>query len=551
MKNPLLRLAICAVFLAPAGNALVTLASPFPQGGPIVGSLDNIDTSGSPDGIVTLPASVHPTITNVFARYTKIVADNGNPVHFLIHQNVPNAKVTHARRILEQHMADVPGTVFGSDKQALRDSMGNLRATMVLFPTPGSFGGSQVNQFMSTYEAPIQDLLGEEIILPGSSEYVGPNPRRDASYEELVHLMHGYGLIPTMPALQSLVVAASNHAVSSGFYNPPPGLPPADIPFEYLAFTMETWYGMWEHEPNNGEYIFSSRTEMESGDPNIVAILEGFFPPYHSHRAEVVASFSGTFHARVANNLEYSFKSRYLNHVELLGTANTALRGNQEDGTLLGNAGNNRMQGAGGQDHLDGQAGFDTGDYIGPIADYNVYLMDGSLTVEDTQTNRDGLDRLINFEQLQFIDGAVQIDTFVDAANHYCTSTLNSTGDTAMINVIGSPFVGHQDLALIASYLPSGQFGYFLCSQTPGLIVGPGGSHGNLCLSGVIGRFVTQVQVSDSDGIMGIDVDMSALPDPAQTVILPGETWHFACWFRDLDPGPTSNFTGGVSVLFQ
>ncbi len=50
---------------------------------------------------------------------------------------------------------------------------------------------------------------------------------------------------------------------------------------------------------------------------------------------------------------------------------------------------------------------------------------------------------------------------------------------------------------------------------------------------------------------MGIDVDMSALPDPAQTVILPGETWHFACWFRDLDPGPTSNFTGGVSVLFQ
>lgn len=120
-----------------------------------------------------------------------------------------------------------------------------------------------------------------------------------------------------------------------------------------------------------------------------------------------------------------------------------------------------------------------------------------------------------------------------------------------MINVIGSPFVGHQDLALIASNLPSGQFGYFLCSQTPGLIVGPGGSHGNLCLSGVIGRFVTQVQVSDSDGIMGIDVDMSALPDPAQTVILPGETWHFACWFRDLDPGPTSNFTGGVSVLFQ
>jgi hypothetical protein len=546
MKNPFL----C---LAPLIVCFTVTAAALPQGGPIAGSLDNIDTSGSPDGIVPLPGTVHPTITNVFDRYTKITADNGNPIHFLIHANVSNAKVAHARRILEQHMTDVPGSTYGSDKRALRESMGNLRATMMFFPTIDSLenGGPQVDQFLDDYEAPLQDLLGDEIILPGSVRYVGPNPERDASYEELVHLMHGYGLIPTMPALQRQIESAASHAVSAGLYSPPPGLPAADIPFEYLAFTMETWYGMWAHEPNNGEYVFSSRLEMEAGDPNIVSILEGFFPPFHSHRAEVVATFSGTFHAREASNLEYSFKSRYLNHVELLGTANTALRGNREDGTLVGNSGNNRMQGAGGQDHLDGQAGFDTGDYIGPQADYGVYLMDGILTVEDTVPNRDGLDRLVNFEQLQFIDGAVQLDTYVDTASHYCASTANSTGAPAQIHVVGSPLVSHQDLSLTASNLPSSQFGYFLCSQSPGLIVGPGGSQGNLCLGGVIGRFVTQVQMSGSDGTMGIDVNMAAMPDPAQAVIQPGETWHFACWFRDLDPTPTSNFTGGVSVQFQ
>jgi hypothetical protein len=30
--------------------------------------------------------------------------------------------------------------------------------------------------------------------------------------------------------------------------------------------------------------------------------------------------------------------------------------------------------------------------------------------------------------------------------------------------------------------------------------------------------------------------------------VLPGETWHFQAWFKD---GASSNFTDGLSVLFQ
>ncbi len=30
-----------------------------------------------------------------------------------------------------------------------------------------------------------------------------------------------------------------------------------------------------------------------------------------------------------------------------------------------------------------------------------------------------------------------------------------------------------------------------------------------------------------------------------------GESWNFQAWFRDKNPGNTSNFTDGVSVLFQ
>jgi hypothetical protein len=33
--------------------------------------------------------------------------------------------------------------------------------------------------------------------------------------------------------------------------------------------------------------------------------------------------------------------------------------------------------------------------------------------------------------------------------------------------------------------------------------------------------------------------------------ILPGETWNFQAWYRDLNPGTTSNFTDGISITFQ
>ena len=48
-----------------------------------------------------------------------------------------------------------------------------------------------------------------------------------------------------------------------------------------------------------------------------------------------------------------------------------------------------------------------------------------------------------------------------------------------------------------------------------------------------------------------IPVDLNNLPRPNGTVaVQAGETWNFQCWYRDKNPGTTSNFTDGVSVLF-
>ena len=134
----------------------------------------------------------------------------------------------------------------------------------------------------------------------------------------------------------------------------------------------------------------------------------------------------------------------------------------------------------------------------------------------------------------------------------YCgPAERNSSGGPATLAADGSARVADGCLALRAGGLPPSQFGYLLNSPQQGFVHHPPGSQGNLCLGGAIGRH-TQDVTGTGDGEMTIAVDLAALPRPGGRVaVLVGETWSFTCWFRDQNPGPTSNFTDGVSILFR
>jgi VCBS repeat protein len=133
----------------------------------------------------------------------------------------------------------------------------------------------------------------------------------------------------------------------------------------------------------------------------------------------------------------------------------------------------------------------------------------------------------------------------------YCGPAVpNSSGASAQMSVTGSKTVATNDLTLNAFQLPASQFGYFLASQTQAFIQGPGGSDGNLCLGGQVLRYANQVLNSGALGAFSLTIDLNQLPPPGGAVQA-GETWNFQTWFRDNNPGPTSNFTDGVTVLFQ
>ena len=135
-----------------------------------------------------------------------------------------------------------------------------------------------------------------------------------------------------------------------------------------------------------------------------------------------------------------------------------------------------------------------------------------------------------------------------------CAAAANSTGAASALRGLGSASVGRNDLTLAASGLPPYAFGYFLTSATQGFTPNPGGSRGNLCLGGAIGRYVGpgEVQSSGASGTFTLRLDLARTPTPLGVVpVLAGESRSFQAWHRDVAGGQaTSNFTPGLQVTF-
>ena len=138
-----------------------------------------------------------------------------------------------------------------------------------------------------------------------------------------------------------------------------------------------------------------------------------------------------------------------------------------------------------------------------------------------------------------------------------CAGVPNSTGFPSSTFVLGSDSAAANDNTLYTTGLPSLATSFFITSRTPGFVVGPGSSMGNLCLGGDIGRFVGpgQVLFASPQGGIRLELDLTQQPTPTGLVtVLSGEQWYFQAWHRDVIPplGPVSNnFSEACSVIYQ
>lgn len=74
--------------------------------------LPDIDTSGSANEIVPMPDDAD-AVFKVFDRYTKVMAPNGKPIHIAVEPGYSDKQAVYARKILINHLTDVPGSFDG------------------------------------------------------------------------------------------------------------------------------------------------------------------------------------------------------------------------------------------------------------------------------------------------------------------------------------------------------------------------------------------------------------------------------------------------------
>jgi len=140
---------------------------------------------------------------------------------------------------------------------------------------------------------------------------------------------------------------------------------------------------------------------------------------------------------------------------------------------------------------------------------------------------------------------------------NYCGPAVpNTSGGPATLTATGSAVAANNNVTLTAANMPANQFGFFLTSMTQGFVPNPGGSNGNLCLAGTIGRYVAPGQIKNAGpgGTFSLVLPLPQTPAGGSFVpIVAGQTWNFQCWFRDIGPmgQPQSNFTNGRSIVFN
>jgi hypothetical protein len=399
-------------------------APPLEKGNWDVVTLPEIDISDSPNGIVPLPATVPSIFMEVFVKYTKVITPNGNPIHFLAQADWTDDKLIKVRNILEHMLTDYPGSQYGSDKTKVANSMSDRKATMVLFDNSQAAREAMRGPLNGATDLEMQSMWANEIAAEGSEDYMN-HITRDATYEEVWHLVHETGVMPSLPKFQSEIEAAKDAAVEIG--RGPPNDDPSSWHSEYYAQQYDNYLDLWVVQPKVwegrklkpgempegtahwGQNQVNSRSELSELDPVGYELIAKFFHPYLTYTPELPVDFEGTFFLTFNKSLVYTHKSQHLKDVTLRGSNNANLVGNAYDNVLTGNAGDNVLRGGAGKDWLIGGNGNDTAEFSGDHKDYRITKHGEYVSVQDKRVNRDGTDTLIGVEFLQFSARKVKI----------------------------------------------------------------------------------------------------------------------------------------------
>ncbi|NQZ27079.1 MAG: hypothetical protein HRT55_12270 [Colwellia sp.] len=361
-------------------------------------------------GISVVPDELKNTYSAAlkFDRYTKVNTPNGGVIHIIAQNEIMENQIVRARGILQHYLTDFPGSTYGADKSAVANKMAENGAILLLLNgvDDGSNAGAELDG---------QPLYYGEMQVEGHSWYITQNYEyRDASFEEILHLVHDYGIgvdqgaefDGALPKYQADIRAAQVTALSGKLWAWSAGeaswiaelTAENSLSQEYLASVVDSYYGLWGAFTGKygmwGMYIAKTRSDMAEKDPQGSAIMANqFFHPYLTYNARIDASFVGDFSLKFNSSLSYTHHAQYLKDVTLTGSKDSNVVVNQFDNNITGNAGVNTVV------------------FAGQAAQYQITNKNGVVKVEDLQDDRDGMNTLADIEKLQFSDSTIEVSS--------------------------------------------------------------------------------------------------------------------------------------------
>ncbi|OJJ20016.1 hypothetical protein BKI52_16205 [marine bacterium AO1-C] len=361
-----------------------------------------IDPIATSLGIEKVPVSANKRYRKYFDHYTKVLAPNGKPIKIFAQDQITNEQIIRVRNVLKHYLTDLPGSQYGADKSAIANKMAENKAVLLLLN--GRDDGKNPAANLRG-----QPLFEEEIQVEGHPWYVNQEYRghRDATYEEILHLVHDTGIgvdgrnsmSGAAPDFQKEIRAAQKNALQNKLWGMGTRAQPwiqelsqeNSLSQEYLAALIDAYYGLWGAWKQDqlhsmwGIYVAKDRKAIAKKDALGQNILNNkFFHPYLTYNARIDAGFQGTFSLKFDAAIPYTHHSQYLKDITLLGKNNTKVRVNELDNDITGNAGINTVI------------------FSGISKDYVIKNVNGITKIIDKVLDRDGVNTLKKVEKIKF-----------------------------------------------------------------------------------------------------------------------------------------------------
>ena len=334
-----------------------------------------------------------------YNRYVSVKAPNGKSIHILIMNRLSEYQIVKAVNVLNHYLTPVAGTKYG-DKDSKRDIANAMANNGAVLKLMNYHDEPKYNDDLDG-----QPLFEEEIQVEGGDWYVRQDyeDHRDASYEEILHLVHDYGIgvlnapeggVTALPEFQSEFNTIQKQALNQSYTPPEDTLKEwqqeVSVDQEYFAAIIDSYYGLWGAYSGKGMwdlYSVKTRSDFSTEDPNALYITEQIFSPTLTYDAYIADTFTGTFKMRYDATVPYTHHSQYLTKLTLTGSKDTNIELNGHDNRLTGNTGMNTVI------------------VHGARSEYHIHdLGEGKIQLNDMLTGRDGMNVLINIEKIQFSD---------------------------------------------------------------------------------------------------------------------------------------------------